>query len=171
MMAETEGLGEDFQLFVAPVVVKILLAFVNGPDRTNADAFTAGAAIPGQRGIRHQGKVCEDGHQADPCPEGFGDEEIVPADPPQPGGPRHVLVGKMTSLVLPVDKLRGRNRYGLIPKVLNGCVDNQTDRVQEDVDPLIMLEVKGGRLVLHSIHNGVRKVVPDGYGKRQRIDR
>jgi hypothetical protein len=49
MMAEAEGLGEDFQLFVTPVVVKILLAFVNGPDRTYVDAFPAGAAISGQR--------------------------------------------------------------------------------------------------------------------------
>jgi hypothetical protein len=170
MMAETEGFGEDSQLLVASVVVKILLAFVNGADGTHTHAVPAGATISGQRGICSQRKVCEDGHQADPCPEGFRDEEIVPADPSQPGSPGHVLVGKMASLILPVHKLRGRNRYGLIPKVLNGCVDNQSNGVQEDVDSLIVVEVERGRLVLNPIHNGLRKVVPDGDSQGQLVD-
>jgi hypothetical protein len=162
MMAETEGFGEDFQLLVASVVVKILLAFVNGADGTHTDTVPAGATISGQRGICSQGEVCKDGHQTDPCPEGFGDEEVIPADPSQPGSSGHVLVGKMASLILPVHKLRGGNRYGLIPKVLNGCVDHQSNRVQEDVDSLIMMEVEGGRLILNPIHNGIRKMVRDG---------
>jgi len=171
MMAETEGFGEDSELLVASVVVKILLAFVNGADRTLTQAVAAGAAISGQRGICDKGKICKDGYQADSRSEGFGDQEVVPADPSDPGSPGHVFVGKMTSLVLPVHKLRSGNRYGLIPEALNGGVDNQSNRVQEDVDSLIMLEVKGRRLVLNPVHHGIGKVVSDGYGQGQLVDR
>jgi len=75
-----------------------------------------------------------------------------------------MLVGKMTSLILPVHELGGGNRYGLIPKVLDRRGHNQSNRVQQDIDSLIMLKLKRGRLFLDPIHNGIGKVIPNGYG-------
>jgi hypothetical protein len=60
MMAEAERLGEDFQLFVAPVVIKIFLPFMNGAGRARTQAVPAGPAISWRRGIYSQGEIRKD---------------------------------------------------------------------------------------------------------------
>ena len=117
-----------------------------------------------------QGQIGEDGQQTDPCPKGFSHQKIIPADPSQPCGAGHMLVGEMALLVLPIDKLGSGDRYGLVSKGLNRCGNDQPYRVEEDVNSLIMLKVKRGRLVLNPIHDRIGEVITNGDGQGKMLE-
>jgi hypothetical protein len=60
-----------------------------------------------------------------------------------------MLVGEVSSLGLPIHNLGGRNGEGLISQVLNGGGDRQTDTIEEDIHPLIMMKIKRSGLIFN----------------------
>ena len=66
-----------------------------------------------------------------------------------------MFMGEVASLLLPVHQLGRGNGDGLKSKGLNRIVQDQTDRIEEDVRSLIMLKIEGGRPVFNLIQNGV----------------
>jgi hypothetical protein len=72
----------------------------------------------------------------------------------------------MAFLPLPVHKLGGRNRYRLISKVLNRIGQDEADGIEEDVDPLIVLEIERGGSVRNVIKDSVREMISYGDCKR-----
>ncbi len=161
VVTEPERFRKELQLFIATDVVEVFSSFLDGSGGASGETGAARAAVPGGRGMDLKGKVGEDGQQADPCPELFGYKEIVPADPPDSRGLRRVLVGEMASLTLPVDKLGGGDGNRLKSEVLNGVVENEADRVEEDIDPLVMVKIERRGLIFNPFQNNIGKMIPN----------
>ena len=146
-------------MLIATDMVEVFPPFLNGTGRAYGEAGVTRAAIPNRRGTDLEGEVGEDGQQANPCPESLGDKKIVPADPADSCRLRPVFVREMASLALPIDKLGGRDGNRPKSEVLNGAVENKTDRVEKDVDPLIVLEIERGRSIFDIVQDGIGEMV------------
>src|SRR3990172_9782482 len=90
----------------------------NGSHGTSPQTGSTGTTIRRRGRIGDQRKVRQNGNETDSGSIFFIDQEVIPSDPSQSCHPRHMLVGEMSFLGLPIHNLGGRNGEGQISQVL-----------------------------------------------------
>ena len=105
IMAEVEGFGKSFQLFMASKVIEVLMPFLNRSCWAYREAVLTGAAVFKGRSVEQERKVGKDSDEANPRPKILIDEEVIPSDPSQPCCLCHMLMGEMTFLTFPIHNL------------------------------------------------------------------
>ena len=90
------------------------------------------------------------------------DQEVVAADPAQPGQPSHFFVREMGPLVFPIDDLRGRDRKGPETAVPDEHGQEEGRPVEKKVELAVVMEIEGCRTVVDIGEHCVQDPLADG---------